>query len=79
MTNVSKFPWFWIILFLDWLQGTVTPISGLEFFILIMSSYFCNKTVLDCDLLLLDNVPKGLFNSKSLFSEPYVIDVAIQN
>jgi len=48
-------------------------------FILIMSSYFRNKTVLDCDLLLFDNVPKGLFNSKSLFSEPYVIDVAIQN
>lgn len=48
-------------------------------FILSRSCYFSSKTVLDCDLLLFDNVPKGFFSSKSLFSAPHMIDVAIQN
>lgn len=48
-------------------------------FILGRSYYFSSKTVLDYDLLLLGNVPRGFFLSKSLFFLPYVIDVAILN
>lgn len=48
--------------------------------IILSRSYYLNsKPVLDCDCLLFDSVPKELFCSKSLFSIPYVIDVAILN
>lgn len=39
-------------------------------FILSRTCCFSSETVLDCDLLLFDDVPTGFFHSKSLFSVP---------